>query len=284
MIELTAQQFQSLHEDMIAGAIPLFDGNVDAAIHELAQDILDTRRVALIVARHDNHAYYIALPAATLASYPDFKSALTAALPSHPDHRGDGAYVQYNSPLAVALIKKGSTLRLLINTAQVIDDEIANAGLDTIDVREFQPWKIELQATLQRRAADQLSMKVTKFSAIYAATTIMLYVVSAIVGGAISGRSDISVQAQVASANLALANFSTVSPLSEQLARLQHVSSVAVRAGGWIEEYSHEKGVETFLLKLPEWVSKDYIDALGPGTVTERVIGEGLIMAFKRAP
>ena len=128
-----------------------------------------------------------------------------------------------------------------------------------------------------RRIADGISLRTAKYSAVLAALALLIYVASSIGISVQSAAADESGRAHMRAINNAVAKIDFISPLSEQIARMQRVSALVVRAGGWIEEYEVRKGTEKFVLMMPAWITRDYIDALGPKIEADQSADENLV-------
>jgi hypothetical protein len=270
---------------MMAGSIPLHSGNVDKSVLLSVQGTLGTDNVHLLtcVDAKSGLVYYFAAPSKAFASLPEFSTALAAVLPSHPDHKGEGIYVLKLPNITVAVEMKVGELRLLSNDHDIMEEWLrAEAGKAIHDVSAFLAYKMESITGAYRRLADGLSNKLSKYSAWSIAAGLTVYFAASVSLSYVNARADKSSQAHLLSLNEAVSQIDFVSPLSTQMAQLQKVSAVVVRAGGWIDEYDVKDGKEQFVLSMPAWVTKDYIEALGPGITSDRV-DENLIQIRKAA-
>ena len=287
MVNLSPTQFESAYSGMIAGAIPLHNDNIDKSIFMIAQDVLGTARMHLLVAvdREETMAYYFAAPSSAYASIPVFDTPLAAALPGHPQHRGDGIYFLQDVSLAVAIEKTRGQIRLIANTPDVMADWLAEQpGIAVYPVEQDEAWVMESIPGAYRRIADNLSLATTKYSLVVTVIAFLMYLAAAIGVSVQNASTDKSSQARMKAINDAVTRIDFVSPLSQQLARLQKVSSLVVRAGGWIDEYEMKNEEEKFILMMPAWITKDYIDALGTTVQADQTDDENLIRLSMGVP
>ena len=79
---------------------------------------------------------------------------------------------------------------------------------------------------------------------------------------------------------LALQRFTSdlalTSRLVEQIAMVQAVASNTVRTGGWIERYRLEGSKEAYEVMVPEWVTRDIVQAYGTEARAE-LAGDGMV-------
>jgi hypothetical protein len=286
MIKLSSAQFESAYAGMIAGAIPLHSDDIDKSIFMVAQDVLGTARLHLLVAvdRDNSTVYYFAAASSAFTSIPAFTTPLAAALPGHPQHRGDGIYFLADVSLAVAVEKTRDQIRLIANTPEVMADWLAEQNEQTVyQVEDDEAWAMESIPAAYRRIADGIAQSASRYSVVVAAIALLMYMGSSIGISVLNASADKSSQAHMKAINDAVTRIDFVSPLSQQLARVQKISALVVRAGGWIDEYEVKKGNEKFILMMPAWITKDYIDALGPGVVGDQSNDENLIRLARGA-
>lgn len=272
---------------MVAGAIPLHDGDIDKTVFLVAQDLLGTAQLHLLVAADPLQAavYYFAAPSTAFASTMHFATPLAAALPSHPQHRGDGIYLLKSEKLLVAVEKIRDSFRMLANTPDVMADWLAERPeLALHDVADLDPWAMESIPGAYRRITDGITQRMVRYSAYAIVLSLAVYLVASIGVAVVNASADKSNQAHMNAINAAVTRIDFISPLSQQVARMQRVSSLVVRAGGWIEEYEFKNGAEKFVLMMPAWITKDYIDALGPKVEADQSTDENLIRVSLASP
>jgi hypothetical protein len=272
-----------IYSNMLAGCVPIGNAQPERVISLLAQDILDTPHIHTTYDVKDGHVYYLAVPSKQLTSEPRFSSPLAAAFSGHSQYQGDGVYLLRDAPNGYAAIRRGSSLRLLVNHLDLLEDALIATELPIYDVSNLNPWPLVSTPWLYRTAADQMSGWITKISLVVLAGACMVLVVSEMTQGVLSARKQQSAQSVVEKANIAISQAKLSNPLSRQLTQIQNVSSTVVRAGGWVEQYRIKGQEENFLVALPTWVSKDYLDSLGKGVTSERQDAENLIWVRKGA-
>ena len=283
----SAPHADSIYVSMVAGAIPLHDGDIDKTIFMVAQDVLGTARLHLLVAADPKQAtvYYFAAPSTAFASTAIFATPLAAALPTHPQHRGDGVYLLRSEKLSVAVEKLRDQFRMVANTPDVMADWLAERPeMPVHDVADLDTWAMESVPGAYRRITDGISQRMVRYSAYATALALVVYLVASIGVSVANASADKSNQAHMSAINAAVTRIDFISPLSQQVARMQRVSSLVVRAGGWIDEYEFKNGSEKFVLMMPAWITKDYIDALGPKVEADQANDENLIRVSLGSP
>jgi len=277
---LSPANFDSAYTSMIAGAIPLHSGDVDKTVFMIAQDVLGTAKMHLLVATDpaSKMVYYFAAPSSAFTSIAVFATPLAAALPSHPQHQGDGIYFLQDVNLAVAVEKTRDQIRVVANSNEAMADWIAERPETPIyRVEECEPWAMESIPGAYRRLADGISLRTAKYSSIIAVVSLLVYFIASLGTSIQSAAADKSNQDHMTAINSAVTKIDFVSPMSQQVARMQRVSALVVRAGGWIDEYEVKDGKEKFVLMMPAWITKDYIDALGPRVEADQATEENLV-------
>jgi hypothetical protein len=271
--------FEDVFGSMIAGALPLAGVNAEAAVALVSRDILGTEDVHTVSVREPvlKRILYFAVPSKALTSVPDAALPLTAALPGHPAHRGPGAYLLTHDNRSVAALFTGTQLRLLFNDRDLIAEAIAEQGLQVFDVGAVKNGYplTSAYAALQQRV-DNTSERVTRIAGI------LTLVAGAIILGAqfatgyyqskldtISDRKELALQRFTSDLTL-------TSRLTEQIAMVQVVASNTVRTGGWIERYRLEGSKEAYEVMVPEWVTRDIVQAFGAEARAE-LAGDGMV-------
>lgn len=276
--------FEQVYGDMVAGRVPNHEGDVTRSIYYLARENLHTERLHLLTSFSEDgrFAYYFAAPSVNFTSAPGFLTPLAAAFPTHPDHKGDGVYLLSQGSLAVAVEKNGERFRMLFNHAEAMQGVIEDLELPVYDVDEAQPMLMEAMASRYRFFADDLSRKTIKVAAVVALASSLIGVGAMVTDSVLATRLDESSQKATDEINALMTKIEHVSPLSAQLAALQKVSSTVVRAGGWIDEYEMVGDKEKFVVSLPEWVTSDYISALGSSAVADKDPVNNVIKVVKK--
>lgn len=268
-----------LYAELIAGALPRAKTKPEQAILLMAGAALQTPRVHFVSAMDDTTVYYLAMPSRSLASAPDFRTPLAAAMPGHPKHQGDGAYLLELGPHAAVVIKQGANLRYLYNTLEAIEMALALDSLPIYSVGQFEPWRLESLPGVMQHAGHQLGNWVTRIAMGWSAGALLVAL------GAMSYNAYRATDQHAATAktqlNTLLESTALVQPMTDTMAGLQRLSAVTVKAGGWLERYRIAGADEGYLLWLPAWISRDYIEALGPEVKTSFDREKNLVRVYK---
>lgn len=275
--------FEQIYQEMLAGAIANHDDDVYTSIVLNAAGILNTERVHVGMYQSGDVAYYFAAPSMLFGSMLDFATPLVAAVPGHPGHRGDGAYVITQGKISAAAIHVNRSLRLICNDTDKVLEALNDMELDIFYPDENQqPLPIESSRGRLRRQGSSFSRKVTKFSTIVALFAFVIAAVGSLAETAFSTRLNNANEQNAEELNAVVAKLEYSSPLSQQIGQINKISATVVRAGGWIDEYRLKGGRETFVVSLPEWVTQDYIVALGSGVVADKDGENNIIKVVKK--
>lgn len=272
-----------IYTQMIGGA---FARGSTVDIHHtvslIAQDLLGAEQLHLMTAVSDNWVFYLAVPSRALASAPGFVCPLAAALPDHPDHQGDGAYLLMMAPYAAAVIRRGVEMRYLVGYTHEVTEEIETAGVQTIDVSRTIGRPLRTRSWLYRNLTTKAAALTSKVSLAMLLGSGLVYLASHAVAGYLSAGQATRAQALAAQANAAIEAAQLSPPLGKQLNRISTLSNAVVRTGGWIDAYqfSAPRG-ERFTASLPGWVTADVIKELGEGVRTELQAADNLVWAIK---
>lgn len=285
---ITSPNFGELFGQMVAGTLPMAGGNTLASVELVVRDLLGTEAVHAVVVADAvaRRVHYFAVPSRLLHSSADLTLPLTVAIPGHPAHKGDGAYVMHAAPVSAAAVLRNGELRMFVNETTLVEATVSEMDLPVIDVSAFDSgWRmVSRQAEIQR-VADRTSILVVRWAGAVAVLAGLGYVGLIGAGAWLRSNQDVSASPlqQEAMIRDALGRVQLASPLAEQLGRLQSISAVVVRGGGWIDAYQLEKGAEHFRVMLPEWVTRDYLASLDANVRAERT-GEGTIEVIKGNP
>lgn len=266
---------------MVAGAIPSFDQDADNTIVSIVGAILQDTRLHVLSARGGDHVFYLAVASKWVSHTKHFHTALAAALPGHPEHRGNAIYAIQIGKSMVAAVKQDADLFIVNEDAATLNGMAQDSLLPLLVLpSDAKSWPLESNFSRQRNSIERITGKVARLSTYVLAACILLYL---IMSGAEEylKRNSKQLARSDATADL-IRDFQYTSPLSEQLAHFQLISATVVRAGGWIDGYIWKPGKEeAFEIIMPGWISQDYIEALGAGTVAEYNIPDNLVIARK---
>lgn len=153
------------------------------------------------------------------------------------------------------------------------------------DVTFLQPQTMQSVVGYYRNVTQKFAGIAGKIAALVTVSALGFAGFAGAVRGGLESSVESDQQAKVAALNSAVKQVSTVNPLSEDLGKLQKLTSSVVKAGGWVESYSYKaskgQAEEEFVIKLPAWVTKEQIDDLGQDFTTEYLRTENLIVATK---
>lgn len=273
--------------NIIAGAVPLHaQGLVDDTALMMAREALGTDQVHVILSQPiGNRVLYFALPSKSLASEHMPVSQIAAALPGHPNHKGEGVYVLNVSPYKVAAVYYDEALQVLCNDAALIDDYVLDLGQPAHVVDNCTPWRFESAYTLSKARANRIERTVMRISAIVTAVACLSLLGFSVAAGTLANVAQRSTADFEASLQQAVNEIRTSSPLAEQLATLQSKTSTVVRAGGWVDYYEVKNGRESFRMYMPSWISRDYVQAMGEEVKTDLTAqSETLVQMVKGTP
>ena len=271
--------FEDVYSNMIAGQVAGFSGDVEKSIYYIARSLLDTEHIHFAFGKSldgKNH-YYLAQASSKFSSIPYFETPLTVAFPDHPQHQGDGAYFLEGGAISSVLFKDGAKFSLLTNTTSEIIKAVEDSGLPVINVEKFTPRPMNSVSGRLRLIADKISNITLKVSAAVIVIGLAIGIGSNVGTAYYTNKLQASSTQDATELNLLLTKIEHASPLSSQLAEFQRTSAVVVRAGGWIDTYNLEKDVVSFEVSLPEWVTHDYIEALGKNAIADHDIKNNLI-------
>jgi hypothetical protein len=255
-----------LYQNMVAGCLPKPTGDIEDMVAMTALNALKTAaNIHTMIALHEGYVYYLAVPSAELASHRNFSTPLAAALPNHPDHRGDGAYVLYLEQRTVAVFRRDNKLHLLCNEPNVIEDAVIQSDLPVVDVEKLVPWPLESAVLRARASGQRLSEQIMKYGSYWAIGASVVAAGCLIASAVLTSREDAS---QLVGVDKLVRGVSLSQPLNQDLANLQKVANLPLKLNGWMERYQLVQGAEAYELILPSWTSKDHIDSLGAGVTT----------------
>lgn len=287
MLENDYKILENIYSSMVAGAVPLIEGDAKTVAIETAIDLLYTESLHFILNedKKEKRVYYIAVPSKSLANIPAFATPLAAAFTGHPDFAGDGAYIHKFAPYAACLIRKEGTLKMMVSHLDDLTAYFEDESLVVHDVTFLQPQTMQSVVGYYRNVTQKFAGIAGKIAALVTVSALGFAGFAGAVRGGLESSVESDQQAKVAALNSAVKQVSTVNPLSEDLGKLQKLTSSVVKAGGWVESYSYKaskgQAEEEFVIKLPAWVTKEQIDDLGQDFTTEYLRTENLIVATK---
>jgi hypothetical protein len=139
----------------IAGCIPARRGADALLAMDAAGVLLGTEQLTVICTRTQGQVWYLAAPAADLASHPDASSLLAAALPGAPGHEGDGAYTaDLANGLQAVVVKQGDKLHSFVGSPIMVQRfaRLEGATVTHACAGKGVPWQLPAAASLRRKA------------------------------------------------------------------------------------------------------------------------------------
>lgn len=252
-----------LNNLIVAGCLPVSTSHhPEEVAFRAAEEALRTTAVHLLTSVSEGHVYYFAIPSMQ-ASIGAFDPRLAAALPQHPAHQGDGFYVSYGSSEdATAAVKRGTDLRVIINSKSDLEFLAEREALPIFDVDALgaEPWNLESASGRARRAGHKVANYILVLSA---AWTFVACLGTAALSIYARQEEKTVIQPSQQIQGL-LEQLHLVQPMAEDLASLQQVSAIVLKAGGYLEGYRFEDKGLSYRLRLPKWTSKAALDELGP--------------------
>jgi hypothetical protein len=132
----------------------------DAAA-EAAGSVLGTENLALIWTRTKDEIWYLAAPAADLASHPNSLSPLASALPGASGHSGDGAYVcDLEHGLRAIVVKRDGALHSFVGSPAMVQRfaELEGSGEPQACTGSGMPWLFPAAASIRRETRLRLAI------------------------------------------------------------------------------------------------------------------------------
>lgn len=279
----------STYLKMIAGSLPEHgQGAVDDSLRLLAQEALGVAQIHFLRSPYPvgGRYHYLAIPSVVLASEPVPATPLAMALPGHPQHQGPGAYVLEAGIYKIVVLFDGERMDFVCNESELVSDLLAEQSLQLIKVpADVEAWRFQSAFTKRNQLVADLTTRISKFS------LAMLAVSGLAVGGLmaadgwLTAKLEADSEATARSLAEAVAGVNVSSPLSKTLGEYQAKTSVAVRAGGWVDAYEVKGGKESFRMFVPSWITPDYIQSLGGGVQADRdPADEQLLILIKGEP
>jgi len=258
---------EKIYQNMVAGRIAVVKGKAEKSVQYTAASALQAERIHVVISERDGFAYYLAVASSILASEPNFKSELAAALPTHENHRGDGIYVCYANGVGTAIVFSGERFEYYFSESEAIADLIETEGLSVFDVSAAVGWALTSAVGRNESAGQQFGFLLARFAVGWLFVLVIILVGLHVASYFTKALSSAEITAAYA---VATKQIETTQPLANDLANIEKVSNVAIKSGGWIEKFELKDGGDpSYRLSLPQWVSKDYVDALGAGVKTE---------------
>lgn len=267
-----------IYRQLVAGCVPAVGSDAEDTAARVAANALHDERLHMLASRSGDGTYFLAFPSRLATGGECFETPLAVALPTHPQHRGDGIYSFAEAD--VAIVKCAGELLSVPRERAGLESLAVEYRLPMYDVGpEVQPLAMEPVYGRNRKAAERIARRVMHVSRVVLVASLAVYAVMGLSNGAARILAERRATADATAETVRRLQY--VSPLAEQLAHLQIVFGTVVRAGGWINGYIWKRGEEAFDISLPGWVSHDYVDAMGPGATADFNIADNLVIVRK---
>ena len=263
-----------VYEKIIVGVLPAGSGLPEEAVNFAAVHALGISSISATYSQSDGRIFYIALPSSAMASGLSFFTPLAAALPGNKGHQGDGAYALEMDGNMAVIIKRGASLDLVVNASGVVRSLIESLDVPVYDVEGRESTELVALDVLRKRESDKVAVVISKIAMWTGAISVAVLLAAAVTSGFFEPT---IAEKREAEAEVMLRQSLKPQPLFEHVSKLQKIAAVTARAGGWIKSYKYEKNKVAWHIELPEWVTKDYIDELGPGAKADLIADKGLI-------
>lgn len=234
----------------VAGRISAQRGADASQAVAAAAGLLGTDNVAVIHRRSQGWIWYLAAPAADLASHAGAVSVLAAALPGAAGHEGDGAYTAaLATGLQAVVVKHGEALHSFVGTPTLAERfaRLDGAAATHICTGPGAPWQVPLSLALQRQARVQTAVSASGL--VLAVLGALLWLWAAHDGAAQAAQRDLLLQEQQAA--LAEAQRLLEPQLyPKALADLQRAGAQAAREQGVLVKFEHANGRSNWTLDV----------------------------------
>lgn len=247
---------------------------VEAVYNALAFAV-DSDQVAFIYFNDGEYVDYIGARASEFSSVSDPETPFMSVL-SGPA----GAYLFDEGASATLIIKTFSSYRVYSGTRQELELICADEQLvpTELDSKDCVPWETRRYFETRAVSANNRRMRVilAGFSVVaFGIAFVLSILANRTENDAVAVRLALETQFESAVANL-----SKSQPVDDTLSELQRVRAVALRTGGWIEEFRVVNGRSVYTLMVPQWITQDYLDLL-PDVSAEIDRSSGMIRLEK---
>lgn len=234
-----------------SGAQQALETVVDAAIA-----VLGTTEIAIIHTQNGGKLWYLAAPAADLASHLNTASALAMALPGSSGHEGDGAYLlDLADGLQAVIVRKHEILHSFVGKPALVSRFIELEGAKKVHPCKTGGMVWQFPADIAARKETRLHQFLTISGTLVAASAATVWLWAA----------DGAMQQQALRAALAqenLLNWQTtmqsISPAGypKAMVNLQKAVDQAIREKGVLLQFEHENGRASWTLNVNQRLVK----------------------------
>lgn len=260
---------KNIYERMVAGRALATASDAERQVYYLASSSLDQESVHVVWHFQNEEVRYLAIPA-SYASNGIIATQLASAIPGSPSHKGWGIYRLTTAAATAVVVCSPDVFEFVYHDPDAVNGYLAPfSHLPVFDVGDL-PDEDLIPAVQGARQENRRALSKVVAASFYSATAVLMLAAVAV---AVSGYLQKTVGDSSAKTRAELSkmvdDIATRSKLSDQLEEVVRVSSVVTRAGGWIESYVYKEGKTAFMVVMPEWVTQDYVSALGPGVTAD---------------
>jgi hypothetical protein len=153
-----------LPPDLVGGSVPHVAGLEDSAVWNAAVQACGTERVHYVYTIEDGRCWYLAVPSASLASYPDSWCPLAAALPGNSefwDKETVYLYEQEGQAAALRWDPETGRMQLFLGPSRTILPRIQSMDANFVTINpvmaQLVPWRSkDLRSDQMSRAAGRI--------------------------------------------------------------------------------------------------------------------------------
>jgi hypothetical protein len=235
---------------MISGRIKAGREPAQMAAAEAASAVLGSENVALVYSCVQGDIWYLAAPAADVASHPSAATPLAAALPGTDHHEGDGAYLSdLANGLQAVLVKSGDSLHSFVGTPAMASRFTALEGASASHpcVGPGLPWQFPVSGSERREA--RLNVALTASGLLVALLAAAAWLWAAMDTNSQTELAKAMQQEQMTAWSGA-AHTLEPQPYPKALADLQKAVAQAVREKGALVKFEYQNGQSTWTLNV----------------------------------
>ena len=215
-----------------------------------AAAVLGTEQIAIIHSSSQGQVWYLAAPAADLASHAGATSPLADALPGSKNHQGDGAYVaDVAGGLQAIVVKNGDNLHSYVGVPDMVK-RFARLEGATVKHRCAEPglaWQLPAAPSKRRDAFLQIALTLSGILTALLASVAWLWAAQQVEQHTVA--SEALRQQHLKAWNEAIA--SQQAPATPKaLLDMQKAIAQAVQEKGVLVRFEHQNGRSTWILNI----------------------------------
>ena len=235
---------------LIAGSLPASRGQAGEQALDAAALLLGQEALGVIHSRAEGRIWYLAAPAADLASHLDARCPLSVALPGMSSHQGEGAYTtDLPGGLQAVVIRQGVRLSSFVGLPAQVERFIAQEGASAVhaSLAPGSAWQFPLGQGQRQALRLQMAMTVSGLAVAVIAAGSWLWAAQA-------SRNQLVLQQQLQQKHQEVWHKTLKSleppPYPAALAHLQQAVAQAIDQRGTLLQFEHRDGRSTWRLKV----------------------------------